>query len=191
MSTLDTFAKVRGFQPYWNKKPLSMDKIKAKTITYEVNNTAKVIEARRQQRLVEHIKKELVFPSLYVISSMPTDFYALRVAETLFKASMSHCLSKSLFNDKMPYWHVILGGFDDEVRNNPRAYANVPLLVLVNVIQESTNTKVEKLRDIIHLLPNTPKIIVTSGCNAMEFAMQIRTSPTAVLHLEPSKDIQL
>jgi hypothetical protein len=59
----------------------------------------------------------------------------------------------------------------DTLRDEP-VRRDINLLVLSNVVANSTPYKLEKLRDIIALYSNIPKIVVTSDGNPIEFFAQ-------------------
>jgi len=125
---------------------------------------------------VEPFKK----PYIYCISGATNDSQAKLVALRLMIQALSihnqvresngdeepHPLNETLSGRDLPLWHTLLGGFGDKLRDTK---AKPSLLVLSNVTVNSTQTKLEKLRDILELYGEIPRIVVTTGTDPISF----------------------
>lgn len=121
----------------------------------------KMIESETQYKFVSKLLANPRLPGTFCISSQPND----RIAKALAAFFMQNYLATQ--TNTVPMWHDIMGGF-----SNPLVGPNASrpgMLVLANVVPNSTNTKFEKLRDILETHPNIPKIVVTSGDDPFSF----------------------
>jgi hypothetical protein len=92
------------------------------------------------------------------ISSEPSDIKAKVLAKNILQVALD--------NGVRGKWHTIIGGYKDELRDKVKP---VNLLVLSNVPYNATDVKLEKLRDILELYHGVPRIVVTTGCEPIEF----------------------
>lgn len=90
------------------------------------------------------------------IGSFPTDARAKVAALHVFRNAMldrAHTVRK-------PIWVTLYGDrFNYEELKNKRP----SMLIISNVIMESTAYKMERLRDILEMFPSIPRIVVTGG----------------------------
>jgi hypothetical protein len=121
----------------------------------------KSIDSEQQLTWFRQLVEDPLKPWCYCITSEPNDRMAKMVAAYIMQAAILQTV------DRMPLWHDILGSF-----SNPLIGPNVSrpsLLVLGNVMPNSTAVKFEKLRDILEYHSNIPRIIVSSGDNPFSF----------------------
>jgi hypothetical protein len=122
----------------------------------------KFIEAGIQdQSLVQFMKKPSL-PMIYGVSGNPDDTKAKLFAAYLMD---KHC--RKLGSDANPWWIQLTGGFDNPYLDTNRARPT--MIVLCGLTPQSTNTKLEKARDILEAYPNVPRIIVIAGADPMSF----------------------
>ncbi len=103
------------------------------------------------------------------ISSFPTDLRAKLLACCI----MNKVIDKFVTNKGhitqygLPLWHKVYGGFKDDLRDDG-VNTKPSLLILTNVLVNSTNMKIEKLRDILEKYDDIPRIVVISGNRSIE-----------------------
>lgn len=103
------------------------------------------------------------------VGSFPTDLYAQMVALNIMRNAMMQQTSSKFARPKQPpLWHRVYGGFKDQLIDARKE--NQPcFLVLSNIDKDSTAQKVEKVRDILEIYADVPKVVITSGCDPMWF----------------------
>lgn len=70
---------------------------------------------------------------------------------------------------RMPYWHNLLGGYKDDLRDNRKQYNKYDLLIISNVTENSTDVKCEKLRDLLELFSDKPIVVTHTGGEPIKF----------------------
>lgn len=78
--------------------------------------------------------------------------------------------------DKKFYWHTLTGAFKDKIRDDDVLAEEVNssgLLIISNVAKNSTNVKLEKLRDLCELYSHLPRVVILGGMNPLDFCTQI------------------
>lgn len=128
----------------------------------------------------EHFKKIMGNPlfSGYVccVSGHPNDQQAkLLAAMIMAKATMSHIAIESskdssrkrlIKNRGYPFWHNINGSFQDTVRDGK--LESIPSLIVISgVTVESSSVKLEKLRDVLEMCNQIPRVVVATGFDGL------------------------
>jgi hypothetical protein len=72
-------------------------------------------------------------------------------------------------NRTYPRWHTINGSFQDSLRDGD-LIKSPSFLVISNVTVASTNTKLEKLRDLLRQYAQIPRVITLAGQDPITFA---------------------
>ena len=98
-------------------------------------------------------------PGCFGLASNPTDGKAKLLAAWM----MQHHYRSGGTVSK---WYDVTGGFDCPLLEEK---ANISLLVLNNVAPDSSQTKKEKLRDLLEVYADIPKIVVVNGCDPFTF----------------------
>lgn len=154
------------------------------------------IQTRGSKKIISKIKQAQDFKDLWAnpyaapfslcISSAPSEVMAQMVAMRLFLRAIAMTRKRHL--EGLPKWHSVLGGWsDDALRDGPMDY-NINFLVLGNVEENSTPTKIEKLRDIVTRYSNVPKVIVTANGSPVDFMHDILKMPVHyAIYLGPIK----
>jgi len=136
------------------------------------NIVTKSVSVKRQIAMLHSLfESPLRGSPIISIGSFPTDLRAKMLAVNI----MDHAIS---FQDKArsvriakkdyPLWHKVYGGFKDTIRDDGMT-DNPSMLILSNVDVHSTNAKIEKVRDILEMYPNIPRVVIVSGCDPLEF----------------------
>ena len=127
---------------------------------------------------------------LFVISSFPTDIRAKHVALSVMARAMDQYYKKKRDNKVLikrtpPIWHNVMGGFKDKFLDT-EASVLPSLLILSNVVEDSTQLKCEKLRDILVKYDNIPRIVVTCASDPLTFMLgQLKHHCDGALYLSP------
>lgn len=138
-------------------------------------------QIRMFKRLAKHPLKK---PALFCISSNPTDTEAKYAAAFLLSKALEKYREKQKTgetNTAPPRWHVLTGAYQDFYREQKR---NVSFLVLTNVLHDSSDVKVEKLRDLVEMYSDIPKVIVTATQDPITFCTEkLRARLTGAMYL--------
>lgn len=134
-----------------NGKPLIMKKDKQiKDLRYVLDNPLKT-------------------PYVYAISGHPNDSMAKAIAGHILVAARVMSREKTSNYKDSPMWHTLLGTFADKYRDKKR---NPAALVISNVYPDITQVKQEKLRDLLEMYCDIPRIVVMAGLDPVEFFTQ-------------------
>jgi len=132
------------------------------------SETFKPLPLKRDQMLSEYnhcYDEPLHNPYTLCISSEVNDSRAKLAAATL--------MLKAHRDGAKCVWHNIYGGYKDDMRDNPKSHTRVKFLVLSNVPTDATPNKMEKLRDILEMYSNIPRIVVTTGQEPIQFFQRL------------------
>lgn len=105
------------------------------------------------------------------IGSFPTDLRAKMLAVNIMHRviTFQDKTSSSRYARKdYPLWHKVYGGFKDTLRDEGLP-DSASMLILSNIDVLSTNHKIEKVRDILEMYSNIPRVVIVTGCCPMEF----------------------
>lgn len=105
------------------------------------------------------------------IGSFPSDLRARMLAVNIMDKAIDYqaeIKGGRLVSRDYPHWHKVYGGLGDPVRDKGLP-DNPSMLIISNVGVDSTNLKIEKVRDILEQNTNIPRIVVVSGCDPMWF----------------------
>lgn len=119
------------------------------------------------------IKHPIGKPALFCISSNPTDTEAKYAAAYLLSQAIEKYQqfqkNGEMSTAAFPRWHILNGTYQDWYREHKR---NVSFLVLSNVLHDSSEAKIEKLRDLIEIYADIPKVIVTATQDPITFCTE-------------------
>lgn len=146
-------------QPAYELKPV--------TFTAKVEGLEpRMISRDKQLKVVDQFLEDPFLPRTIGLYSAPDDGMAKLLAAFL----MQHAAINTNSRTALPLWHDLTGGFNNSLINERNAKAQgASMLVLNNVGPQSTQPKLEKLRDIIETYTEIPKIVVITGCDPYTF----------------------
>lgn len=128
---------------------------------------------------------------LFIISAFPSDTRALNCGLYLMARGMNEYFTnrqqgrQTFSNKESPYWHRVMGGYND--RDQIPREKRPAMLLLSNVIDSSSAGKYEKLRDILVQYEDVPRIVMTSAADPLTFSLEwLRLSPDGVMFLGPN-----
>lgn len=99
-------------------------------------------------------------PRTICISSDPNDLKAKYVASILMLQAI-----RALGTSGSVVWHNLTGSFKDKYRDSPALIKPVKFVVLANHTADASDVKREKLRDLIELFSDIPRIVTVTGDN--------------------------
>jgi hypothetical protein len=128
-----------------------------------VGDKTVVTSAAKQRRmLAKTLKNPLESGYTFVIAGKTDDKLAKTAAFEIFKSAFRHSTTQ-----QSPYWHNVYGSYKDPLRDDEhfKQYELGPtsLLVINNIAINSTNIKLEKVRDIYEMFTKVPKVLVVVG----------------------------
>lgn len=89
------------------------------------------------------------------------------------KALGAAVMLEALRRDLSVHWHTVVGGFRDPMRDKPSMFRKHDLIILSNLPYDSTDVKWEKARDILEIFSDTPRIVITTGCEPITLFNEI------------------
>lgn len=90
----------------------------------------------------------------------------------------------------MPYWHVVTGSRNDDLRDGNKAEFMSPinLLILNNVATGASYSKIEKTRDLISLYDYVPRVVVIGAKDPAQFFLEnLAMTPTRIIFVDDLK----
>jgi hypothetical protein len=133
------------------------------------NVISKPISISKQYKMLESLVEHPLRASYTIgIASFPSDARAKHLAIYLMSLACEHHRKGNHKPGRSyPLWHRVYGGFQDSLRDKP--IQEIPsLLVISNVNASSSQSKLEKVRDLLEKFSEVPKIVVIGGeppCN--------------------------
>lgn len=139
----------------------------------------RVSKQKQQEMMGKIIEDPFYAPYLLCIAGKPNDMRAkLLACHLMMKAVMIHSQPKEqttkqrklLKGRGLPLLHTLVGGFDNPVIGKHTGEVDHPsMLIITNVAPESSASKIEKLRDILEVHSNIPRIVVVAGSDPLSF----------------------
>lgn len=119
------------------------------------------------------LEKPFATPYLYIISSSPNDGKAKQAAayfmEQASRKQLAGKFPRSTRGRQTPLWHMITGSFQDRLRDGV-SHDQPSMLIISNVTVNSSNVKLEKLRDLLEQFNHIPRVVVYTGEDPVTFA---------------------
>jgi hypothetical protein len=104
-------------------------------------------------------------PVNYAVNSAPDDGKAKLLAAYIMQNALQHHSSFTA----LPLWVDLTSGFDNPLIKHKQ---NPSMLIINNVGMDSTPVKLEKLRDILEVYSDIPRITVVTGTDPYTFFMR-------------------
>ena len=120
-----------------------------------------VKQAARLQELLERPYRKT--PYTVGIGSYPSDLRAKYVAQAIFHAACVYYREnrRDFALRSPPLWHRVYGNLGDKLRDKPEEKPS--MLFIANLHDESSSTKIEKVRDLLEMYSDVPRIVVSAG----------------------------
>lgn len=137
-----------------------------------VDVKSKTIGPAKQLSVVTNLyNNPLKDKGVYVLNSFPSDLRAKVVASCIMAKACEAYRGIELRKRQgrsAPKWFRVLGGWSE--REHTMLKEERPaLLILSNITTESSPSKVEKLRDILDIMDDIPRIVVVGGDDPVSF----------------------
>jgi len=130
--------------------------------------------------------------TLTVIGVDDVETRAQTLAAAIFMEAISRHLKNPSTYPHIPLWHAVYGGWYDRLRdassNKNEAYQQMVgkfgMLFLTNVADNSTKEKLEKVRDLLSLYSQLPRVVVFAGGDPLQWCReQLFIRPGRVIYL--------
>ncbi len=151
----------------------------------------KAIVTARQMKSLRHIMANpLRSPYTLGIGSFPSDMRAKHLAITIMNAAIEEHLRNRKPGRSLPLWHRVYGGLGDPLRDKP--IVDMPcMLIIANLSIDSSNFKLEKVRDLLEKFSDIPRIVITGGEPPVDlFANKLHYPMKAGLYIGPSNRVR-
>ncbi len=153
----------------------------------------RVISRRKQLRNLNRILRNPlgIGPYTLGIASYPSDSRAKWLAQEIMKRAMTQYLdSRQSFGVRaQPLWHRVFGSYRDPLRDDPTS--RPAMLIIANVHDEASSIKMEKVRDLLELYSDIPRIVVSGGVASIDtFAFRLNYPLNFSAYIGPSNLIQ-
>ena len=146
------------------------------------NTPMKIVPAQKQIDDLTNILNNPFSNYVLCISSYPSDQHAKFLAQIIINEVLKNWKDRFPVGKSYPYWHRIFGGY----QNDAPIPSNPSILVLSNIIDNSSNAKIEKLRDLLELYNNIPRIVVVGDYDPCTiFADRLFYPMSAGIYLTP------
>lgn len=165
------------------------------TIVSEVDGlrTKRIKKQQQIEHYLDLCARPFQSPYVAVFSARPNDLKAKLAAARLMECGIKQQIkgeSKAARGKHFPLWHTINGSFADRLRDG--AEERPSMLILSNITVDSTNVKIEKLRDLIEQFNHIPRIIVLTGTDPVTFAnSRLYSALNHCLYLSTAKKVEL
>lgn len=136
--------------------------------------TRKVSKVQQLEHFRAICEKPFGKPYVYIISSSPNDGKAKQAASYIMECATHHQLKnhfpRSTRGRQSPLWHFVTGNWADRLRDSEGKADQPSMLILSNITKDSTTAKLEKVRDLLEIYSNIPRILVVTGEDPITFA---------------------
>lgn len=185
MKTLQSRGVFYPDLPARNK--LSVSDLLTKIEQKSPNSPDKIISPAKQLKALNTIMSNPLRGSyVLAISSYPSDLRAKYLAATIMNEAIKVQQKVRSFK-ALPLWHHVYGGAGDVLRDKPLAESPT-MLVISNVNANSSQTKLEKVRDLLEKFSNIPRIVVLGGSDPCSLFSNYLHFPLKVgLYLGPGR----
>lgn len=154
---------------------------------------AKNIPVKKQLRVFDSlVEKPLSGNPVICISSFPTDLRAKQTALYLLNRAVdcyNTTTSRRVKSKSAPLWHRVYSNYGDnllQAQTKQQDSQSPCYLVISNLDENSSNVKLEKVRDLLDCYSDIPRIVVTTAIDPLTFfATKFHYMLTAGLYLGP------
>ena len=189
------YLRARGVPWTFFKQPRFELKEHVQKFQHETNGKVSIIDPAVQLKAYERtLKNPLERPYLYVIATSHNEIRAGAVALSIFeRLSRKLLLDSSKQASGTPYWHQVYGGWRDKLRDDrEKTIGEINFLAISNIAVNSTNEKIEKVRDLNYKYIDVPRIMVVAGTNPLKFAYeQLHLRPDRMLFITERKSVDV
>lgn len=144
---------------------------------HEIRSISIKKQAKCLERLLNKPLRSVGTGYTAVIGSYPSDVRAKLIALNIMNNAIDDQISGRFKNTgrAYPLWHPLMGGFHDSLRDSDDK--PLSMLIITNVSADSSQPKLEKLRDLLEKYHSIPKIVVVNGCDPVSFFLRYVRQP--------------
>lgn len=84
----------------------------------------------------------------------------------------------------MPRWHRVVGGYHDGLRDQEDDFATPPFLILDGINMDSSQSKFEKIYDLLEMYSHIPRIVIGSGDNPVALMNKVHLPANRVMYFD-------
>jgi len=128
---------------------------------FEAMKTSQISSSKQQTSLEKIFDNPLKGSGLTVITSYPTDTRSKMLAANIFAAAIEEydgMSARSKIGKASPVWHRLTGSYQDPYRDGKKDKPS--MLIMSNIVETSSHVKLEKLRDLLEIYSDIPRIVV-------------------------------
>lgn len=142
------------------------------------------ISIKKQLTNIEKVfAKPLTGSYTCAIGSYPSDTRAKVLALNIMNRAIDAQIDGAARGRSYPMWHRLMGNTWDPIRDS-RDPDPFSMLIITNVGVDSSQIKLEKLRDLLEKYDSIPKIVVVNGIDPVTFfAERVRLPLNYAFHL--------
>ena len=149
----------------------------------------KPVSTKKQADKLRSILKKPLRKTPYTIgiASYPSDQRAKFLAQMIMSAAIDQYQAnrKDFGARSLPMWHRVYGGYRDSLRDG-NSSEKPTMLIISNIHDESSSIKVEKVRDLLEMYSDIPRIVVYGGRPVIDlFAYRLSYPLTAGFYIGP------
>ena len=156
--------------------------------------TRRVPKKQQLAHLAKFIEKPFAAPLVFSISSFPNDGKARVLAAYLMEQAYKHHVAgrfRFTRSRHLPLWHTVTGGLYDVLRDGRQEH-RPSLLILSNITHLSTTVKLEKVRDLLEIYNDIPRILVSTNEDPITLANSKLLVPiNSAVYLATSRKIEI
>lgn len=157
--------------------------------------TRRVTKQQQQQALLRVLQRPFHAPYVMAISSSPNDGKAKQLAAFIMQHAMRAHLSgkfRATRGKDLPQWHFLTGAWQDRLRDGAEHAARPSMLILSNITRDSTNVKFEKVKDLLEIYSDIPRIIVMTPDDPLTMVHRRLYAPiNSLIHLSTARKLTL
>lgn len=128
---------------------------------FEAMKTSQVSASKQQLSIERLFDNPLKRQGLTVITSYPTDTRAKMLAANIFAKAIeqySELAPRARAGKSSPVWHRLTGSYQDPYRDGKKDKPS--MIIMSNIVESSSHVKMEKLRDLLEMYSDIPRIVV-------------------------------
>lgn len=130
----------------------------------------KNVGTKKQLSLFERISESPLRGNYVLgISSFPSDMRAKYLAIQIMARATTAWYKKHKPGVSPPLWHRVFGGLGDPLRDAKNNKETPSMLIISNINETSSAYKLEKVRDLLEMYNDIPRIVVSSGEDPLTF----------------------
>jgi hypothetical protein len=145
-----------------------------------------LVPVDKQLRWFDRMRSDFEFPYFAVIGSGDAYMQARQLGTIIFWSHLAHALNSGNYRAALPTWVAPTAEFRHTFMEEYKAGEHTaPLLLTVdNVYDDMPNIKLDKVRDLLQIMCDRPRLLIYNGLDPYQFcATKLGVSPNMTLNL--------